>query len=231
MKKLLSASEIAALKLPDLPTTKVAIAARAERERWYSEETTGLGGTRRVYEVPAKYLQSLPTQDQAMPGPTAMASRLADSYEQWAATINPDDFLPIRYYPHIRASAGNGALNFDATTEAMYFRRSFIVGYLGANPANLISVRVGGDSMWPTIKPDGTVLIDLSKRTVGEGIFLVRIGEMLLIKRLQPLVGSVIKVISDNKEAYAPYEIDLSKVSDSEFAILGAYQWDGGISR
>lgn len=56
MKNLLSASEIAALKLPGLPTTKVAITAMAKREGWYSEERTGLGGIRRVYAVPERYL-------------------------------------------------------------------------------------------------------------------------------------------------------------------------------
>lgn len=60
--ELLSASEIAALKLPNLPTTKVAIAARAEREGWYSEERKGLGGTRKVYQVPERYLQQAEAQ-------------------------------------------------------------------------------------------------------------------------------------------------------------------------
>jgi len=57
VKKLLSAAEIAKLGLPDLPTTKVAIAARAERENWHFEERKGLGGTRRVYELPRHYLE------------------------------------------------------------------------------------------------------------------------------------------------------------------------------
>lgn len=56
MRKLLSASEIASLKLPGLPTSKVAIISKAQREGWYFEEATGIGGTRRVYELPAKYL-------------------------------------------------------------------------------------------------------------------------------------------------------------------------------
>lgn len=55
MKKLLSASEIAALKLPGLPTTKVAISAMAKREGWYVEEHTGLGGKRRVYALPERF--------------------------------------------------------------------------------------------------------------------------------------------------------------------------------
>jgi hypothetical protein len=57
-----SASEIAALKLPGLPGSKVAIAARAEREGWYCEERTGLGGTRRVYRLPARYQDGQPPE-------------------------------------------------------------------------------------------------------------------------------------------------------------------------
>lgn len=56
MDKLLSASEIAALRLTGLPTTKVAITAMALREGWYFEEKTGIGGTRRVFEIPSRYL-------------------------------------------------------------------------------------------------------------------------------------------------------------------------------
>lgn len=51
----MSASEIAALKLPGMPTSKVAISAMAKREGWYSEERTGLGGVRRVYELPERF--------------------------------------------------------------------------------------------------------------------------------------------------------------------------------
>lgn len=56
VKKLLSANEIAALQLPNMPTTKVGIRAVAERENWYFEEKKGLGGTRRLYEIPTRYL-------------------------------------------------------------------------------------------------------------------------------------------------------------------------------
>lgn len=58
MDKLLSASEIAALNLPGIPTTKVAITAKAKRENWYFENATGLGGTKRIYRVPEKYFSN-----------------------------------------------------------------------------------------------------------------------------------------------------------------------------
>ncbi|WP_413672296.1 DNA-binding protein [Massilia cellulosiltytica] len=55
MEDLLSASEIAALNLPGMPKSKVAIAAMAKREGWRTEERTGLGGVRRVYELPERF--------------------------------------------------------------------------------------------------------------------------------------------------------------------------------
>jgi hypothetical protein len=51
-----TAAEIAALKLPGLPTSKVGVRALAEREGWTFEERKGVGGTRRVYSLPARYL-------------------------------------------------------------------------------------------------------------------------------------------------------------------------------
>lgn len=54
----LTAKEIAELRLPGLPATKVAIAARAERENWPVKVTTGLGGQRNVYQVPTSYTEA-----------------------------------------------------------------------------------------------------------------------------------------------------------------------------
>jgi hypothetical protein len=51
-----TAAEIAALKLPGLPTSKVGVRALAEREGWSFEERKGVGGTRRVYSLPTRYL-------------------------------------------------------------------------------------------------------------------------------------------------------------------------------
>ena len=56
MVKLLSASEIAELDLPGVPKTRAGVRTFAERNGWYFEEATGVGGTRRVYRVPTKYL-------------------------------------------------------------------------------------------------------------------------------------------------------------------------------
>ncbi len=56
MKNLYSATEIAKMKLKGLPKTRANISIRAQKEGWYCEERTGLGGKRWVYEIPAHYL-------------------------------------------------------------------------------------------------------------------------------------------------------------------------------
>lgn len=55
-KKLFSAAEIAGMKLAGLPTSKGKVIERAASEGWYFEERKGIGGTRRVYEIPPRYL-------------------------------------------------------------------------------------------------------------------------------------------------------------------------------
>lgn len=54
--KLFSASEIAAMHLPGLPKTIANIHARAKSEVWHYETKVGLGGVRKMYEIPAYYL-------------------------------------------------------------------------------------------------------------------------------------------------------------------------------
>lgn len=84
--QLLSAADIAKLGLSGLPSTRDGVRLRAEREGWYSEEKTGLGGIRRVYAIPEQYLKGsapkvgeskhsrrsqtelLPSEDNATPG-------------------------------------------------------------------------------------------------------------------------------------------------------------------
>ncbi len=56
MKKLYTAAEIAQMRLSGLPTTKSSILARAAKESWSYEEQYGIGGVRKVFEIPDRYL-------------------------------------------------------------------------------------------------------------------------------------------------------------------------------
>ena len=44
------------MRLPGLPTTKSSILSRAAKEGWRYEEQYGIGGIRKVFEIPEHYL-------------------------------------------------------------------------------------------------------------------------------------------------------------------------------
>ncbi|MFZ6713030.1 hypothetical protein [Undibacterium sp. TC9W] len=70
MTKLYTAAEIVEMKLPNLPSTKRAIQLRAEKEEWHFETKVGLGGVRKVFEIPEAYL----------PGYKALEPEMATSF-------------------------------------------------------------------------------------------------------------------------------------------------------
>jgi len=64
-------------------------------------------------------------------------------------------------------------------------------------------------------------MIDTGRRHIHEGqVFAIRIGEAISIKRLELLIGNKARVISDNRQEYPPYEVDLA-----ELHIIGQVIW------
>lgn len=76
------------MHLPGLPTSKQAVIARATNEGWYYEERKGIGGTRRVYKIPAQYL---PQEGGASPVAASEAAKPEEGAEESkvAGTIMP----------------------------------------------------------------------------------------------------------------------------------------------
>lgn len=67
-------------------------------------------------------------------------------------------------------------------------------------PQQLAIVRAAGDSMLPTLQGEDWVLIDMSQRRITrEGIYAIRVGDDVWIKRLSlNLATKAVRVISDN---------------------------------
>lgn len=77
LKAYYSASELESLRLPGLPTSRVAIRSRAEKESWSFVESKGLGGTKRLYELPTELRTALAMRvavDAPLSASTAVAS-------------------------------------------------------------------------------------------------------------------------------------------------------------
>lgn len=133
------------------------------------------------------------------------------------------DYSEIPLYD-VEASAGGGSL-FDNEPILSYlkFRNDWMIRE-GVSQKDLVAIRVTGDSMDSTLADGDTVLIDRS-RTRPDGVFAVRIGDGLRIKRLQQLVDGSLRVSSDN-DVYADETIPKENLEQVE--IIGFCHWRGG---
>lgn len=69
---------------------------------------------------------------------------------------------------------------------------------------NLHHIKMPDDSMQPLIEPNDTIIINTEETTPYNGIYAIKIGETLQIKRLQIQPNSI-KITAENK-AYQPIE-------------------------
>jgi SOS-response transcriptional repressor LexA len=131
------------------------------------------------------------------------------------------DWADIARLP-LGASAGAGTLAADAAPVA---RLRFSARWLrqqGLEPAMLSVIEVEGDSMEPTLRDGDEILVDGTPRPLRAGLHVLRLDDVLLVKRLEPGPAGMLRVISDNP-AYARIERPLS-----EATIVGRVVWKGG---
>ena len=122
---------------------------------------------------------------------------------------------------------GHGAAaQGERAKSSLPFRLDWIKGELRRNVEDLVLVEVRGESMVPTLWPGETVLVD---RTVTQaetdGLYVLRIGDSLFVKRVQRLADGSIEVSSDNP-SYRPFRIGGGEPSGPQ-AILGRMVWGG----
>ena len=136
-------------------------------------------------------------------------------------------YVALPLYNNVHAAAGHGAVvGQEAPDDALIFKEEWLRYELGANPADLCLIRVSGDSMEPTLRAGEVILVDRrANRPDREGIYILRMGEMLLVKRLQAIPGGQVKVTSDNA-AFDPWTLNLTDIG-SEVAIVGRVVWSG----
>lgn len=93
---------------------------------------------------------------------------------------------------------------------------------LGLDPARLSVIEVAGDSMEPSLRDGDEILVERDAGRWRDGIHVVRIDDVLLVKRLERGPGGTIRVISDNP-AYPR-----SERAAADVAIVGRVVWKGG---
>ena len=79
-----------------------------------------------------------------------------------------------------------------------------------------------GDSMDPLLRDGDEILVDRTPRPFREGVHVARLGEALLVKRIQAVPPGRLLLISENP-AYGPIEMSASDVD-----VVGRVVWKGG---
>ncbi|WP_225204609.1 S24 family peptidase [Novosphingobium huizhouense] len=120
------------------------------------------------------------------------------------------------------ASAGPGAMaGEEIPAGRLRFNNRWLKGQ-GLEPANLSVIEVEGDSMEPTLRDGDEILVDRSPRPMRAGVHVIRLDDVLLVKRLESGPAGTIRVISDNP-AYPRMERAVTEVE-----IVGRVVWKGG---
>lgn len=135
------------------------------------------------------------------------------------------EFTYIPFYS-VRAEAGGGSIAEDKDPLPMAFRRRWVDQHLRTSYNNLFLMKVAGDSMYPTLNEDEIILVDQSIRTPPpEDIYVIRLDELLLIKRIQYVPpGKQVNLLSDN-DHYAQITVS----DHQELHIIGRVCWRAGM--
>ncbi|WP_374613236.1 helix-turn-helix transcriptional regulator [Sphingorhabdus sp.] len=124
----------------------------------------------------------------------------------------------------VGASAGAGAL---ADGEALAGKVGFDEQWLrklGVEPRNVSLIRVEGDSMQPTLNDGDDIMVDkgAALKPLRDGIHVIRIDGVLIVKRLARAPGGRLSVLSDNP-AYPSWP----DRDPAEVQVVGRVVWVG----
>ncbi|MCD8522594.1 MAG: S26 family signal peptidase [Saccharospirillaceae bacterium] len=155
-----------------------------------------------------------------IPAKTTNKQNSADSFS--------DRYALIPLY-NVSAAAGHGAVvEHEEVVDSLAFKREWISQTLNATPADLYLINVQGESMTPTLHPGDVILVDRrnGENITTDGIYVIRMGDSLLVKRIQRLPGQKLRISSDNP-AYQPFELKIDEAASDELAIIGRVVWSG----
>lgn len=124
----------------------------------------------------------------------------------------------------VGASAGPGAINDVETLAGKIGFDEKWLRKLGLEPSKLSLIRVEGDSMSPTLNHGDDIMVDNNAATssLRDGIHVVRLDDVLMVKRLAKAPAGRFSVLSDN-----PAYPDWPDVDGGSVTIIGRVVWAG----
>ncbi|MEO6225736.1 MAG: S24 family peptidase [Sphingomicrobium sp.] len=136
-----------------------------------------------------------------------------------------DGLVNVRRHP-VLVSAGPGSIAWREQGKPYFgFDERWLKRLTPTPPSRLSIVRVEGDSMAPTLNPGDDILVDLDDcgDRLRDGIYVLRVDEALIVKRLalNPVVRRV-TIQSDN-----PAYPDWPDCGLEEVTCIGRVIWSG----
>ena len=160
-------------------------------------------------------------------------SKIGETYKvnlNWLITGDGDMFsfssdteiIKIPERGEIECAAGNGCNIYNEEITGYFSMDKQKLKEFNANISSCSMVKVKGDSMYPTLNTGDKILVDTSQKDIIDGkIYIIRIEDMLKVKRLHKLIRGRIEVISDNKE----YGKETLEPEKDNFEVCGRVLW------
>ena len=201
-----------------------ALSALLGRNTSYLQQFVRKGSPRKLEETDRRTLAEFLGVDEAELGAPARETVLVVGSGvpiRGAPVRGLVDWADIPRLP-LGASAGPGSIAADlAPVDRLRFSGRWL-RQQGLEPGMLSVIEVEGDSMEPSLRDGDEILVDRSPRPLRAGLHVIRLDDVLLVKRLEPGAAGLLRVISDNP-AYARIERPMNDV-----AVLGRVVWKGG---
>jgi Peptidase S24-like len=122
----------------------------------------------------------------------------------------------------VGASAGTGALTERESLAGMVGFDERWLRRMGVDPAALTLIRVQGDSMVPTLMDGDDIMVEkgAAARPLKDGVYVLRMDDSLMVKRLRRLSSGNIAIVSDNPAHRGWPDVDPALVQ-----IIGRVVW------
>lgn len=159
-------------------------------------------------------------------GQPKVTAGFGDAVAADVSVIAPDGVQTI-YVPKVEArlSAGTGSLEVSDNIKGYFGFRSDWLHRKGC-PTQMVLMSITGDSMRPTLENGDLALVNLAQTdVVSGGIYAVGVDDSVLVKRLDKRPGKIV-LVSDNRDAYAPQELDMTdEIVRESLRVIGRVLW------
>ena len=173
------------------------VSLKIGRKDSYIQQYIKYGFPKRLNEMDRKKVcQLLNIKEELLLDDELINSRIPETtwYEDEEIKGNKTEFIRISI--NQPDNEGNLEKNIIGKMSLKYIEFS---NWINGNPFNLRIIRLEGDYMEPTLSKGSLVIYDMDKSEYnGDGIYVIRLGTTIQIKRLQKTSAEMYSLKSDN---------------------------------